>query len=170
MGSLKDMLAEKEASERRELEVSSNLENLNEKLKGIEKRSQFSFDEVHKKLIEHDLRFTAQQQEMDLVKISKEKLFEEVCSNLDDLIGSKFSLSAKLQSSDQKISNMLKELVEKQEVLEEDLQRVKLDYEINLGNMQKENEAYSQELKRMQIFNREMVEKFNLIGKKSSKF
>ncbi|CAI2385023.1 unnamed protein product [Moneuplotes crassus] len=163
MDKIDDLIAEKIAAEQQSQKLAENLEHLHEKLKGQERRSLVSIDEIHKKLSEHDINLQGIHQQIDYIKISKEKLFDEVCRNLDDLICSKFSLSTKLENSDFKLSQMLTDLTERQTLLQGQIDNAKKNYEVTISHLQNETDAYSQELKRMQIFNRELVEKFNTL-------
>ncbi|CAI2386512.1 unnamed protein product [Moneuplotes crassus] len=159
MNKLEDLLAEKEETARNSQKFAKGLESLSDNLKAQERKSKESLEKINKKLMEHDISLQELHQKVDFVKISKEKLFEEVCNNLDDLIRSKFSLSTKLQNSDLKLSQMVLELEKKQITLENEVEQSRQDYEITISNLQNETESYSQELQRMQAYNRELVDK-----------
>ena len=69
-----------------------------------------------------------------------------------------------MKNSDDKLRQLVSELSEKQDQFQRSLEEAQEVFEEHMANKDKENESYGQELKRIQIINRNLVEKLNIVG------
>jgi len=111
-----------------------------------------------------EVKLQTMKHELDFVKVSKEKMFEELANNLNELISSKYTLTTKINEIDEKYSELVREVTEKQEGIDKELEQMKDEWDEQIMNMQKENEGYFSELKRTQIINRNLVENYTNRG------
>jgi len=105
-------------------------------------------------------RLNGIQQVIDSVRMSKEKIFKEMTQNLNGLIASKFTLFSKIENLASSLPKMVEELNVKQDLLHSEFASVRVSYRESICNKEKETEAFSRELKRMQDVNRELITEF----------
>ena len=87
----------------------------------------------------------------------KEKVFEEMNNNVNELIGSKFEIITKYEGLEDKVVDVAKEVKMRLESMSIQINEIKEGYYEFINNKERENESISRELKRMQIINREMI-------------
>ena len=94
-------------------------------------------------------------------KLDKQKLFEDMNKSINELIGSKFKLLTKYDNIDSKYLSLIDTLNKKQDKVTEEFDNIKDMYDVSMSNLVKENQSIMRELKRMQIFNREMLSEYS---------